>query len=800
MKIASNTSRTERTILGVSVALMLLALFLFVNEKWYSKLTGNSDLESQFTSLGRVNLSENDVRYKEGHRFDWQRSKEDQSLFIGDSVFVGPKSQAQVRLNGKNDLHLGENSLVKFSNYNGKTLSDLLAGNFRLQIDGQVQIAINGQVTTLKGNGSEVQVFFDKKNQPKMKLLKGAVTVTQEPPTKKVAKVRKKMIEPTYETGRSKEKTLAAANEELALEATTPEATYHFPPEPFSDSKLVQYNWKIRDVYEQVVSRWRLRKTRPQKADLSQTFAWSDATEGPYQIAYGSVENFDSRMTNVTTVSAKSFTAPNLYLGDNYWRVSRDGIEWSTGVHFVVVPTFRSPAPVFTREELKVDLVNGQSYGSKIEWTAAPDETGFLVEASAFEDFSEESTQIYWRREPNFPSGFKSAGTYYFRVRGANAQQELTETSKILKVVVEEPGLLGQPLLPLAQLKFVKGKESRVSWKGATGAQSYSVRILSHKGTLLRETTSIQSQLDVGDLPIGLFSYQVVAKDRFGRLTEPSRLKNFSIEPPPPSQPPPSKRVLASNTLPPQAPSPTPEPTPPAVDADAELISTQVERAAVVAKLSPQAPTSASSLPYRRSLIQVEGASLGVTSSEQLTFGTAAPLLGTLGLRGQHWKERFGAEASVKVKAFGYNAEADKVAPVQLEVRAHHRWTLPIRWFSFLKEIQASIFGGAEVYRNASGAKLYSAGYELIKGGVALKFPVGSSWESGGELAYGLGLESSRKYEASGYLSHLFKKDWSFGVGYRVHYFEAGSSKATPFVLPYREAQGEAFSVLRYSY
>ena len=81
-----------------------------------------------------------------------------------------------------------------------------------------------------------------------------------------------------------------------------------------------------------------------------------------------------------------------------------------------------------------------------------------------------------------------------------------------------------------------------------------------------------------------------------------------------------------------------------------------------------------------------------------------------------------------------------------------------------------------------------------------MKFPLGRKWDTGGEAVYGVGLETSTKFEASGHLNYVVYPHWSLGVGYRVHYFAAGSEKTTPFILPYREAYGEGFSVLRYSY
>lgn len=766
---------------------MLLALLLFLNEGWYSRLLGDRDLESRHTVLGRINVSSNDVRYKQGRKFDWQPSSSDQQIYVGDSIFVGPKSRAAVRLNGKSDLQLGENSLIKFSQHNGQTLSDLLAGNFRLQIDGQVQIAINGQVTTLKGEGSEVQVYFDKKNQPKMKLLKGEITVTAATPVILNQKGRASLKEPRTE------KKITTADAEVAIVEPPAEPIYHFPPEPLKGPNLITYNWQVNDIYEFKSDLWSRKIITPQKVHLTHSFTWSDAQNGPYQIEYGSVDTFDPRMTNqlrTEVESQKAITTDQVYLGDNFWRVSRDGKEWSTGTRFVVVPTYLAAPPKFAEAEMNVWLVEGKDLSTTISWSGMTEQRGYFLEGSSSEHFPNEATQIYWKKDSFWKGAFKTAGTYYFRVRAVNTRNELTDFSATLKVRVDSPSLLTSPSMPLGRLVFTKGENKSLNWKGPPGTRGYTAQIFSKSGRLVREYRVAQNQIKVSDLPAGEFQYRVLAIDEWGRAGERSRAKAFSILNP--------KRVLASQAPPP---APTPVEVEPVLEpAPApEAPRSPLAASESVVKLR-RAPVIGDRNDYNRSLVQIEGASLGVISSEQLTYGTSAPLLGTIGIRGHLWRDRFGAEASMKMKAFGYNSEAERVSPTQLEARIHHRWTFPWRWFSFLRELQASVFGGAEVYRNSSGGTLYSSGYELAKGGVTLRFPLGKKWDSGGELAYGLGLESSSKYEASGNVNYFFKKEWSFGVGYRVHYFQAGSSRTTPFILPYREAQGEAFSVLRYSY
>ncbi len=204
---------------------------------------------------------------------------------------------------------------------------------------------------------------------------------------------------------------------------------------------------------------------------------------------------------------------------------------------------------------------------------------------------------------------------------------------------------------------------------------------------------------------------------------------------------------------------------------------------------------------YLSSKLSFEGAAFTMYSQDQVEQGKANPTALMLGIRTMNWFDNQGVEASFKTKVSTISSsQASDVAPMQLEARYHHRWSLPFSPFSRLGSSQMSLFAGYEYYRNPQGGSLFSPRYDLLKAGLALSFPVDRRWDTGGELAYGYGLDQSQKYEISGYLSYYLQKNWSIGAGYRMHLFIAGSDESSPLGLPYREGFGEGYTVLRWHY
>ena len=172
-------------------------------------------------------------------------------------------------------------------------------------------------------------------------------------------------------------------------------------------------------------------------------------------------------------------------------------------------------------------------------------------------------------------------------------------------------------------------------------------------------------------------------------------------------------------------------------------------------------------------------------------------------LRGVYWwQSSQGVEGSVKTKVLGYNDDGQKVSPTSLDAKYHYRFRFGLPWASFIRQIQLSLFSGAEYYQNSSDASLnFIDSYTLLKLGTSLKFALWNKWETGGEFAYGSGVRGMAKMEMQGYVNYYLRSRWALGLGYRLHLFKVGDVNDSPDGrLPYGEAYAEGFGSLRYSF
>ncbi|MGE0633000.1 MAG: hypothetical protein AB7O96_11365, partial [Pseudobdellovibrionaceae bacterium] len=200
-------------------------------------------------------------------------------------------------------------------------------------------------------------------------------------------------------------------------------------------------------------------------------------------------------------------------------------------------------------------------------------------------------------------------------------------------------------------------------------------------------------------------------------------------------------------------------------------------------------------LGLESSRLQLEGAVFAMHAQEKEDRSNVLAFTG----RTINWWDSHGFEGSLKSKAASLSKGSDSPSPLQLEVRYHYRWLLPYHLFSSSGSTQFSLIAGYELYRNSTVG--YSPQYDLVKTGFSVDLPVFTRWDTGGEVLYGYGLDQSKKYEISGRVNYYLQRNWSMGVGYRLHLFEAGSDKsAPPMGAPYREGYGEGYSVLRWHY
>lgn len=338
-----------------------------------------------------------------------------------------------------------------------------------------------------------------------------------------------------------------------------------------------------------------------------------------------------------------------------------------------------------------------------------------------------------------------------------------------------------------------RGKSLQLSWQATRSGRHYLFEVSRDKNFSPTATTITplhQQRMQFKAVETGVFYVRVRAISDAHEVGYPSRVREISCLdlhksiPPHVDTPPVVVRPLAKKVArPPRTPA-SPE-IGPKESGTSRISLTQTEPPAIP-------PVS------QRSLVQFEGAGFGMVSSAQGEQGMPSPLAGILGLRFLTWFGANGVEASVKKKAFDYNAAAQVVSPEDFEARYYRRVCPSWPSWSLIRGYCASGAIGYEAYRNF-GSSFFIPHYEVLKIGAMLRFPFLENWETGGEVLYGLTRDGSHKYELSGLLDYRFGGNWAFGAGYRVHLFEAKTTQSSPSsTLPYREAYGELYSLLKY--
>jgi hypothetical protein len=227
----------------------------------------------------------------------------------------------------------------------------------------------------------------------------------------------------------------------------------------------------------------------------------------------------------------------------------------------------------------------------------------------------------------------------------------------------------------------------------------------------------------------------------------------------------------------------------------------------------PKGPAGASSMladpyldyrgkNYNSSQVGFESSAYNMYSGTQTSSSVnlAQPIL--LGLSGRHWFGSTGVEAYYRSKVSSLNDQGASVSPTILDFRYHYRFGWGFNPFSSLNESQVSVFLGYELLRN-QGTTLYRPSYDITKIGVQFYFPLLRNWDTGGTLAGGKGIDGTLKYEITGHLHYFFRPKWSWGLGYRIHLYQAtqpGELAGVPYPGNYREGVGEGYSVIRWHY
>lgn len=749
-----SSDRTDRALVALSLISLLFCAVVLTSETIFQFLLGHTSGNSNAPVIGEISFAKNDIRHRSEESLSWEKAKQEQRIRTGDSVFTGEKSQSQVILKDGGRVDLDQNSLVKFAKIDNIELPNLALGNFRIAVNGTMKIAIDGEVTEIKGLGTEIQVILKDREKPKLRLLKGSAQVKTKNTTKTLATNQITVI---------REPAVAVKKEPI------PVVEEKVLPQPVN--QLLIHTDLLYDLFEVSAGALVRREQRRLLLPFPLDIAWT--TEGRPAQVFGQLSaspNF-SNIPESFAQSADRKTArfTRSLLGTNFYRLSVDGKSWSQPATFEIeAKPLDTPAPQLKLKSSKLIILQksadllGQIYG---------DFPNFVLEMSHSPEFPVSATRVHWLKSKKFSFPISQAKSIFMRVRGVNSKLNLTDTSDSIRVNVEKPELPEAPYLTQPELHLTEGDKVILPWPSALRAKLYQAQIIDNTGRIITRLRTGRRSMTFLASKTGEFRLKITGEDAFGRISQKSSQMRLLVRAKP-------KSIIAKKELPKRKPA---------------------SSGTLTQQLTTEIPDYLNR-NYPSSKLSLEGAAFTMYSQDQLAQGQTKPTALMMGIRWLKWSGSQGFEASLKTKMVDVSeSSGGAVSPLQLEGRYHYRWTLPFNPFSKFDQSQVSLIGGYEYYRNPGGA-LFSPGYDLFKAGFSLAFPLWRRWDTGGEVLYGHGLESSSKYEVSGYIHYYVRKHWSFGFGYRVHLFEAGSNAASPLGMPYREGFGEGYSVLRWHY
>ncbi len=763
----SQFGKTEALLIGAALCVFLVCLYcLFFDASVFGLWSSTGYKKTNQPVVGQITFLENDTRHQQVGTLLWQPAQNAQQVHLGDSVFTGSRSRSQVSFVKGGHVDLGENTLLVFGKVQNEQIPNFMHGNFRLQVKGEMKLAIAGEVTEIKGDNSEVQIFMDKKSKkPQLKVLKGKAVVKQG-------------AAPAVELKINQVSALRApANipePDPAMETVKIEEPKTVQATQLDDETLF-YTSQLYDFYEKKENVLARKDQRPNYVNFQKKLSW--ITQGDVPKIFGQLSatpGFDKSVLPFESPQ-NEFLLNHTFLGENHWRLSIDGKNWTTASKFFVKSTL---LPV---ENLKVNFPQSSypifnqpiSINGTIE---APAEiSSFVFEFSRSPDFSTAGTRIHWLSKKQLSLKINNPGSYYLRVRGVNQKMEITDFSSVVEIKAVKPEPPAIPRLAKENFSIYEGERVQLGWSKSPESEDFEVLITDKKGNLVTNKIISEDKLSWKASKPGIYKAQISSIDEWGQ-------KSASVQATVQVKPKPLEESQLQPTL-----SQVREP-------EIKRKPSSVPTAQSAISLSVPDESLKNNLALTSSKLQLEGAVFSMHAQEQTGNPTVFAFTGRI----LNWWGANGFEGAMKTKAANLDNNTEAPAPLQLEARYHHRWFLPFNLFSS-GNTQFSLIGGYEFYRNPTAG--YSPQYDLIKTGFAVDFPLMRNWDTGGEVLYGYGLDQSQKYEISGRLNYYIQRKWSMGVGYRMHFFEAGSNKSAPPIgVPYREAYGEGYSVLRWHY
>ncbi|MBX3041574.1 MAG: FecR domain-containing protein [Bdellovibrionaceae bacterium] len=509
----NQSEKTERIILILAALLIVVFSYFLYDDSLLFPRLDDSGLEK----IGKVSVSNRDVRLKTASAFTWFPADRSDDVRLMDSIFTGERSSAQIQLNDGTDLTLKENSLITLSSAGGEINLDFRFGDLTSKIGSKgLKITSGGETYTIEGSG-----------------------------TVSLKKSSNGEIEVSVTGGRASIKTRTGR---YSIEEGK---TLGFNKNGAADSIQVG---KMETVTPTGVQYYKIKRTDPL------TTQWKPYPKAKaYQWDLCETPSCDKVTRSIKSSSLEASTTEPFPEGRYYWRVSAldsKGRKIATSDTQILDLSVATAPKVLTtldaaviRKEVKIPtLTTPPAASAKISWQPQPEFAHYEYEISTSKQFDpvlyKQQSQTGLVNTPPLKNG-----VYYYHVRGVFANGRTSDWSEPQQLTVALTGVLGNPPSKIAfeknayQLDMeTLNKRSpssvapdKVRWTADSKAVSYQLQMSRDASFKNAKTVEMNgTALDWSKYPPGVWHVRVqgVSQDQLkGPFSEPARLNILSGRP-----------------------------------------------------------------------------------------------------------------------------------------------------------------------------------------------------------------------------------------------------------------------------
>lgn len=765
-------------VIGICMGVIEFTTHFFSNIP--AKMSGG--LANQVVAV--VQTVQTDVRQKPVEEAGWYRAEPLTEVMRGDAIYSGRQSRSQVKMKSGGILELGEETLVIFDDVDGVTIPDVSRGQVKLKVSGQMKIAISGEVTEFTGAQSELLLNADGTTR-NIRVVKGQTSVA-----------RKGVVAKSLSTGETLD---LPASQAAPPRIAIPKADELITTAKISDKRnVVESKKPIKPVEFAPAPIEKPIETPPAPASVTNVMdappAAAPVMEGP-EIATTPalppvapvVETAPMMPEPVVAKEALAVQEPEVKIDrimkvqEVYDRKGDRALVPRTGMKFLKVPvalSWQGSAPddkVFVQvakdKAFAKPWVEKETAGHNIVIDSWKPGRNFWRVSRDKQSWSEPGEvlvkpTVALAQVPTV-TAFKSQVPLHPKGKGPEAEAKLrfhdSGLSKPRGWVLQ--GSSTSAFEP-KKTKTVYVKEPRVDIPlKREGKYFFRIRSVAAAG----EISSFSAPVVVKAVKSSAAPMEIMPRLAKQERQEKQTRDLAAID---------EQKDFKQDEFKPQ-------------DYGKDDLAPRQETAKTTSKV--ETAVEARDLRPRPWSVTLEGGETALVSSDQLSDSSAPASTHIAALRLRHNDGRNSGSIAYRTKWGGANAEGNAQSNTRLELR-YTRW-----WQTRWAPIRLGWAGGFDSYRNPTATR-YSKGYDAAKTGLDVAIKLSDRWKTGGDILVGTWFDSNRVYEFGGFLSYDVTEALAFGVGYRLSLFDAATLESAPLALPYREAMGEAYSSLQFSF